>query len=101
MRTILYHEGRELITDWPALFRAQGLRIEALSDVMADTLPTWDHALSVYQERIHEVERRYGARIAAHSMRQLAQIPDILERHGAFIMMRAVKPPLPTRAGSA
>jgi cyclopropane fatty-acyl-phospholipid synthase-like methyltransferase len=97
MRTILYHQGRELITDWPGLFQAQGFGIEELSDVMAHTLPTWEHALSVYEDRIAEVEQRYGRRIAAFSIRQLERIPDILSRYGSFIMLRATKP-LPPQA---
>jgi cyclopropane fatty-acyl-phospholipid synthase-like methyltransferase len=92
MRTILYHEGRELITDWPGLFQTHGFEVEEVSDVMADTLPTWDHALSVYEDRLTEVERRYGRRIAAFSMRQLEQIPGILSRYGSFIMLSATKP---------
>lgn len=92
MRTILYHEGRELITDWPSLFRNQGFLIERSMDLIEETMNTWDHSLAVYEEKSEEVEKRYGRRIAASSLNHLRRIPDILKKHGSFVVMSVTKP---------
>lgn len=92
MRTILYHQGEELITDWPEIFRSCGFRVEKVQDIIAQTMKTWEHSLSVYEGRAAEVEQRYGRSIARRTMEQLRQIPEILRQHGSFVVMSACKP---------
>jgi len=92
MRTILYHDGAELMTDWPSIFEKQGFTIKHRMDIIEDTRRTWDHSISIYEERAAEVERRYGKRIAKRTLEHLRQIPKILEKHGSFIVMSIEKP---------
>ncbi len=94
MRKILYHEGRELITDWHALFRNRGFAIERQMDLIEDTMETWDHFIAVYEEKSEEVGRRYGKRIAASSLENIRRIPDILRKYGSFTVMSLHKPPI-------
>lgn len=91
MRAILYHDGQELITDWPAIFEACGFSVTRRMDIIRETMPTWRHSLAVYEARAEEVERRYGRRIARRTMEQLKLIPAILDRHGSFIVLAARK----------
>ncbi len=92
MRTILYHDGAELITDWPAIFTSCGFEVLHKQDIIAETMKTWEHSLAVYEGRAEEVERRYGRAIARRTMAQLRQIPEILQRYGSFLVMSACKP---------
>ncbi len=92
MKMILYHEGRELITDWAALFRQRGFEIEEAHEMIAHTMPTWDHSIAVYEERRSEVEARYGKRIVAQSLLHLRQLPGILRTYGSFPVISARKP---------
>lgn len=91
MRTILYHEGEELITDWPAIFEKYGFTINQQKDYIDDTMETWTHSLAVYEEKIDEVIERYGRRIANSSIEHLRKIPEILEKHGSFVVMSLKK----------
>lgn len=91
LRMILYHEGKELVTDWPKLFRDQGFAIEREIDILKDTMPTWDHSIAVYEERRSEVEKRYGKRVAHLSLTHLRRLPAILSRYGAFVVFSARK----------
>jgi cyclopropane fatty-acyl-phospholipid synthase-like methyltransferase len=92
MKMILYHEGRELITDWPALFEKRGFEIVERHDMIDETMETWDHFIAVYEERRSEVEARYGKRIAAQSIENLKLLPSILQRYGSFPVLSARKP---------
>lgn len=92
MRMILYHDGAELLTDWPDIFEKNGFAIKRRLDIIKDTMKMWDHSLSVYETRAAEVERRYGRRIASRTMNHLRRIPEILQRYGSFIVMSAQKP---------
>ena len=92
LRMILYHEGKELVTDWPQLFRDQGFEIVRHLNILNETMPTWDHSIAVYEERSAEVQRRYGKRIADLSLMHLKRIPGILARYGAFDVISARKP---------
>jgi len=92
MKMILYHEGRELITDWPALFRGRGFEIVEEHEMIEQTMPTWDHFIAVYEGRRGEVEARYGRRIAAQSIENLRRLPEILRRYGSFPVVSARKP---------
>lgn len=92
MRAILYHEGRELITDWPGLFVRSGFCIAKCSDMIEHTHATWDHSLAVYEKRCDEVEGRYGKRIARRTMDALERIPGIMKRYGSFVVLSAKKP---------
>ncbi|MBN1283540.1 MAG: methyltransferase domain-containing protein, partial [Proteobacteria bacterium] len=89
MRTILYHDGEELMTDWPGIFRANGFRIDRCEDIMEHTMKTWEHSLAVYEGRAAEVERRYGRSVARRTMNHLRMIPDILRKYGSFVVMSA------------
>jgi cyclopropane fatty-acyl-phospholipid synthase-like methyltransferase len=92
MRMILYHKGRELITNWPALFQRRGFEIREEHDMIEHTMPTWDHFIAVYEERRNEVEARYGRRIAAQSLANLKRLPAILRKYGSFPVISARKP---------
>ncbi len=91
MRSILYHDGRELMTDWPGIFEKRGFNITRRMDIIDKTMNTWLHSLSVYEGRADEVERRYGKAIARRTMEYLRQIPDILSKYGSFVVMSAQK----------
>ncbi|MFH0799272.1 MAG: methyltransferase domain-containing protein [Pseudomonadota bacterium] len=91
MRAILYHEGAELVTDWPAIFEANGFTISRKMDIIDDTMKTWEHSLAVYESRAEEVDRRYGKRIARRTLEQLRLIPEILRKHGSFVVMSVQK----------
>jgi len=92
MRMILYHEGAELVTNWPAFFEEGGFTIRKRTDIIKDTMKTWDHSLSVYETRALEVEQRYGRRIARRTMDHLRRIPEILRKYGSFVVMSIEKP---------
>lgn len=91
MRTILYHRGDELITDWAGIFQKQGFKIREHKDIIADTMKTWEYSLSVYEDRAEEVEQRYGRKIAQTTMQHLREIPKILSKYGSFVVMSAEK----------
>ncbi len=91
MRMILYHEGKELITDWPTIFRNQGFIIKEQKDMIHDTMDTWKHSIAVYEEKSEEVEERFGKRIAASSLAHLKCIPQILQKCGSFPVMSIQK----------
>jgi O-methyltransferase StaMB len=92
LRTVLYHTGAELVTDWPAIFDRQGFRVVECRDILEETLPTWDHARAVYERRAAEVRRRYGRRLAARTFEQLDRIRQILGEYGTVPSLRAQKP---------
>lgn len=92
MRAILYHEGRELITDWPAIFREGGFSVKSCVDMIEKTHPTWEQSIKVYEDRREEVEARFGKRIARATMEQMRQIPKILKTYGSFIVLSLEKP---------
>ena len=92
MRTILYHDGAELITDWPGIFEHNGFVIKKKKDIINDTMKTWDHSLAIYESRSDEVEQRYGKRIANNTMDYLRILPDVMRKYGSFVVMSAQKP---------
>jgi cyclopropane fatty-acyl-phospholipid synthase-like methyltransferase len=93
LRAVLYHSGSELVTNWPALLASHGFQIAGQRDILAETLPTWAHALAVYKQRDREVARRYGRHLADRITAQLEQIPSILAQRGCFPVLSARKPP--------
>jgi O-methyltransferase StaMB len=92
LRAVLYHSAAELVTDWPALFSSAGFRIVESHDIIAETLPTWDHVRAVYGTRGDEVVRRYGRRLVARTIAHLERIASILAEHGTFPALAAHKP---------
>lgn len=92
IRTVLYHEGSELITDWPSIFRRRGFEISEEKNIIKETMQTWKHSLQIYKTRAQEVEKRYGKTIARRTMNHLERIPSIIEKYGSFLLMSAVKP---------
>ncbi|MBU0504806.1 MAG: methyltransferase domain-containing protein [bacterium] len=92
MRTILYHEGEELITDWPTYFLKQGFVIKDQKDIIKETMKTWKHSLAVYEENTTIVEKRYGKSVAQSTMAHLRKIPIILEKHASFPVLSLYKP---------
>lgn len=98
MRAILYHEGAELITDWPDYFTRGGFRVMEQRDIIAQTMQTWAHSLAVYEQQEEAVIRRYGRRVALRTMEQLRAIPAIIEKYGSFVVLSALKPFSPPRA---
>ncbi len=92
MRTILFHRGAELITDWPKHFERGGFEIVERRDIIAETMKTWECMLQIYASRAEEVEARYGRRIARMTMDHLRRIPDVLERFGSFPVLAIQKP---------
>jgi cyclopropane fatty-acyl-phospholipid synthase-like methyltransferase len=93
MRTILYHEGKELITDWSAYFLKQGFVIKNQKDIIKETMKTWKHSLAVYEDNTAIVEKRYGKRVAQSTMDHLRKIPIILEKHASFPVLSLYKRP--------
>ena len=92
LRSVLYHTGAELVSDWPAIFRRQGFRVLECRDILQETLPTWKHAGAVYASRAAEVKRRYGKRLAARTATQLERIHEILSAYGTVPSLCAQKP---------
>jgi cyclopropane fatty-acyl-phospholipid synthase-like methyltransferase len=92
VRAVLYHSAAELVTDWPAIFVRQGFSLVESRDIIAATLPTWEHARAVYQRRNNEVVRRYGRRLANRTAGRLERIRGILADYGTFPALAALKP---------
>jgi cyclopropane fatty-acyl-phospholipid synthase-like methyltransferase len=92
LRAVLYHSAAELVTDWPATFEQGGFRIVESRDIIAETLPTWEHVRAVYKSRKVEVVRRYGRRLADRTVAHVERIADILAEHGSFPAFAAQKP---------
>src|SRR6266540_2913357 len=84
LRTVLYHRGEELVTDWPALFRRHGFRVVDAQDIIAETMPTWHRTQAIYEQRRSEAVHRYGKRIADRTRAHLHRIPTILARYATF-----------------
>lgn len=51
LRSVLYHRGQELVTDWPALFRRHGFTVIDAQDIIAETMPTWDRTQAIYEQQ--------------------------------------------------
>jgi cyclopropane fatty-acyl-phospholipid synthase-like methyltransferase len=92
LRAVLYHSASELVTDWPAIFAAQGFDVVDERDIMADTLATWDHVREEYRRRDGEVVQRYGRRLASRIVGRLESVRGILAAHGTYPAFAAHKP---------
>jgi 27-O-demethylrifamycin SV methyltransferase len=92
VRAVLYHSAAELVTDWPSIFRRQGFRVLESRDIIAATLPTWEHVRATYQARNDEVVHRYGRRLVNRTMARLERIRSILATYGTFPVIAALKP---------
>lgn len=95
LRSVLYHAGAELITDWPLLFRSHGFDVATCTDIISETMATWQRLRQVYDDRRDEANRRYGKRIVTRIHSQVEQIPSILARHATFPVLAAIKPAVP------
>jgi hypothetical protein len=91
LRALLYHRGRELVTDWPSLFENHGFTIAAQGDILPQTMATWDRIQTVYNQRNNEATRLYGRRVATRLRNRLEQIPQILARHATYVILAAIK----------
>ncbi|HPQ81570.1 MAG TPA: methyltransferase domain-containing protein, partial [bacterium] len=91
MRAILYHDGSDLVTDWPELFADGGFEVVEKRDIISETMPMWTHSLAIYEERASDVRRRYGRRIAEKTMEHLRAIPGIMQKYGSFVLLSARK----------
>ena len=91
LRAVLYHAGAELVTDWPHIFARHGFTIVDRRDIIAETLPTWDHTRAVYGDHSVEVVRRYGRRIATRTREQVNLVGEILASHATFPVLSARK----------
>jgi len=91
LRALLYHGGAELVTDWPALFARHGFSIVVRRDIIVETMPTWDSARAVYEQRRLEVIRRHGRRLADRTRAQIELIPKILANYAIFPVLSALK----------
>jgi len=91
LRAVLYHRGKDLVTDWPALFLRNGFRVVDSRNIIAETMPTWHHTQAVYDDRRIEVVHRYGRRIADRTRAQVQRIPTILARYATFPVLSALK----------
>jgi cyclopropane fatty-acyl-phospholipid synthase-like methyltransferase len=89
LQRILYHKGSELLTDWPSLFSRSGFCIRHCQDVLPQTHQTWTKVADNYYSRLEEVIQRYGTRLSALLLQDVARIPDILKQHGSYVMMSA------------
>jgi O-methyltransferase StaMB len=92
LRAVLYHSGAELVSDWPAIFARNGFRVVECRDIITETLPTWEHARTVYERREDEVTRRYGRGLADRILADLERIHSILAAYGTFPVLCAHKP---------
>lgn len=84
MEAILYHKGRELVTDWPKIFRENGFQIEEQKNIINETMPTWQYSIAVYEKKHAEVVQRYGKKIAETTLGHLRKMTEILEKYGSF-----------------
>jgi 27-O-demethylrifamycin SV methyltransferase len=91
LRAVLYHDGDELVTDWPALFRRQGFEAVDCQDIITATMPTWHHTEAIYEQRRNEIVKRYGRRIADRTRAQIQRIPTILARYATFPVLSVLK----------
>jgi cyclopropane fatty-acyl-phospholipid synthase-like methyltransferase len=91
LRSVLYHRGQELVSDWPALLARSGFTIVRSQDIIAETMPTWDRTEAIYEERRTEVVRRYGRRIADRAREHVRRIPAILGRYATYPVVSALK----------
>jgi cyclopropane fatty-acyl-phospholipid synthase-like methyltransferase len=98
LRALLYHSGRELLTDWPGLFAA-GFQLGTVRDIQAQTLPTWQHIQSVYRQHAEQVQARYGPRLGAGIARridhQVDQAAAAIKRCGSYPALSATVPGTP------
>ena len=92
LRSVLYHSGSELVTDWPAIFRDVGFRLREHRDILEETLPTWTHAIAAYERHGPAVIRRYGQRVADRTLAHLRQVASIIAAYGSFPVISAQKP---------
>src|SRR5439155_11003547 len=91
LRAVLYHHGEELVTDWPALFLRHGFSVTACQDIIAETMPTWQHTQAIYENQRSEVVHRYGKRIADRTRAQVHRIPTIRARYATFPVRSVLK----------
>jgi len=91
LRAVLYHAGKDLVTDWPGLFLQHGFRVLDSRNIIAETMPTWNHTQAVYDDRRIEVVHRYGRRIADRTRARIQRIPTILARYATFPVLSALK----------
>jgi len=84
LKSVLYHGGSELVSDWAALFARHGFTVVDRRDIIADTMPTWDRIRAIYEQRSVEVSHRYGKRIADRIRAQIELIPQILVNNATF-----------------
>lgn len=96
LRALLYHSGRELLTDWPGLFAAAGFRLGTVCDIQAQTLPTWQHVQAAYHQHAKQVQVRYGRRLGLGIARridiQVAQVAAAINRCGSYPALSATTP---------
>jgi 27-O-demethylrifamycin SV methyltransferase len=91
LRSVLYHSGSELVTDWPAVLTRQGFAIREERDIIRETLPTWTHAIAAYEDHRAAVIRRYGERIADRTLAHLRAVAVIIATYGSFPAISAEK----------
>lgn len=87
MKMVLYHSGEELVTDWATLFRNRGFIVDESRDILAQTMPTWVHAVEVYVKNPELMNQRYGRKISQQTQANLRRIPAILQKHGSFVVL--------------
>ena len=96
LRALLYHSGRELLTDWPALFTAAGFRLGTVRDIQEQTLPTWQHVQAAYRQHAEQVQARYGRRLGPGIARridgQVALVAGAIRRCGSYPAFSATAP---------
>jgi cyclopropane fatty-acyl-phospholipid synthase-like methyltransferase len=104
LRALLYHSGRELLTDWPALFAAARFRLRTVRDIQDQTLPTWQHVQAAYRQHAEQVQARYGRRfgpgIARRIDRQVALVAGAIRRCGSYPAFSATAPGTPPASAS-
>ncbi len=96
LRALLYHSGRELLTDWPGLFAAAGFELGTVYDIQAQTLPTWQHVQAAYHQHAEQIQVRYGRRLGPGIARridtQVAQVAAAIKRCGSYPALSATTP---------
>jgi len=99
LRSLLYHAGEELVSDWPAIFARNGFEISESRCILTETMPTWERARERYEARSEELSARYGPRVVERVSARMLELPGILSRLGRYPVLTATRPllasPLP------
>ena len=92
LRGVLYDDGSNLVTDWPALFALRGFAVDEHRCILEQTMATWAHVRTLYAGDASELARCCGKSVARRTGAQIDRLPEILRRLGTFPVLAARKP---------